>query len=103
MSCDFSILLLWVGSVKTHRRFIKIYELAKCHLQGYPDTLNSGLKMLSVAKVEKFTHQQKAEVLRLKAMMCGKLGRKDDAHKIFSQAIQCAMHIAKVCSEPVLA
>ena len=76
-------------------RFIKIYELAKCHLQGYPDTLNSGLKMLSVAKVEKFTHQQKAEVLRLKAMMCGKLGRKDDAHKIFSQAIQCAMHIAK--------
>jgi transformation/transcription domain-associated protein len=81
-------------NIEIQDAFLKLREQAKCYFQNTKE-LSTGLEIINKTNLGYFSNQQKAEFITLKAIFLSKMNLVEEANKIFTQAVQVDMNLAK--------
>ena len=94
VSLSFLNKIYTLPNIEIHDAFLKLREQAKCYMEN-PNELPTALEVINATNLNYFNNTQKAEFFTLKAIVLSRLGMIDEANRIFAQAVQIDLNIAK--------
>lgn len=81
-------------NIEVPEAFYKLNEQAKCYMDD-PTDLSIALDVINSTNIGFFQTIQKADFFALKADLMAKLGLVDEANRVFAQAVQIDLNLAK--------
>lgn len=94
VSLSFLNKIYTLPNIEIQDAFLKLREQAKCYMEN-PNELPTALEVINATNLNYFNNTQKAEFFTLKAIVLSRLGMIDEANRIFAQAVQIDLNIAK--------
>jgi transformation/transcription domain-associated protein len=94
VSLSFLNKIYTLPNIEIQDAFLKLREQAKCYMEN-PIELPTALEVINATNLNYFNNTQKAEFFTLKAIVLSRLGMIDEANRIFAQAVQIDLNIAK--------
>ncbi len=94
VSLSFLNKIYTLPNIEIQDAFLKLREQAKCYMES-PSELPTALEVINATNLNYFNNAQKAEFFTLKAIVLSRLGMIDEANRIFAQAVQIDLNIAK--------
>lgn len=94
VSLSFLNKIYTLPNIEIQDAFLKLREQAKCYMEN-PAELPTALEVINATNLNYFNSTQKAEFFTLKAIVLSRLGMIDEANRIFAQAVQIDLNIAK--------
>ena len=94
VSLSFLNKIYTLPNIEIQDAFLKLREQAKCYMES-PTELPTALEVINATNLNYFNNTQKAEFFTLKAIVLSRLGMIDEANRIFAQAVQIDLNIAK--------
>lgn len=94
VSLSFLNKIYTLPNIEIQDAFLKLREQAKCYMES-PNELPTALEVINATNLNYFNNTQKAEFFTLKAIVLSRLGMIDEANRIFAQAVQIDLNIAK--------
>lgn len=94
VSLSFLNKIYTLPNIEIQDAFLKLREQAKCYMEN-PTELPTALEVINATNLNYFNNTQKAEFFTLKAIVLSRLGMIDEANRIFAQAVQIDLNIAK--------
>ena len=94
VSLSFLNKIYTLPNIEIQDAFLKLREQAKCYMEN-PAELPTALEVINATNLNYFNNTQKAEFFTLKAIVLSRLGMIDEANRIFAQAVQIDLNIAK--------
>lgn len=94
VSLSFLNKIYTLPNIEIQDAFLKLREQAKCYMEN-PNELPTALEVINATNLNYFNNTQKAEFFTLKAIVLSRLGMIEEANRIFAQAVQIDLNIAK--------